>query len=155
MTERTAGAKTAAKPLGSERSHLDRPMAGSEAVREFAQQGTAYGKEMYSKTKAAAEETNMALERTYSTVTKGAAEFNLQWIEMARTNTNSAFDFARQLVGVKSPSEFFELSAAHARNQFETFTKQAQHLTALAQKVATESAQPLQAGVTSAFGKAA
>ncbi len=83
------------------------------------------------------------------------ADFNLQWIEMARANTNSAFDFTRQLVGVKSPSEFLELSSAQARKQFEAFTEQARHLTVLAQKVTTDTVQPLQAGVTSAFSKAA
>jgi phasin len=90
-----------------------------------------------------------------SDLPKGAADFNLQWIEMARTNTNSAFDFTRQLVGVKSPSEFLELSAAHARKQFEAFTEQARRLTVLAQKVTTDAVQPLQASVASAFSKAA
>ena len=86
---------------------------------------------------------------------KSAADFNLQWIEMVRVNTNSALDFSRQLVGVKSPSEFLELSAAHARKQFETFTEQAQQLTNLAQKVTTDAVGPLQAGVKNAFSKAA
>ena len=157
MTENSTAAKVrTAKPFTSGGSNFDRPMTeGTEAVRELTQQGAAYSKDMYEKTNAAAEEANKVLERTYATVTKGAADFNLQSLEMARTNTNAAFDFARQLVGVKSPSEFLELSAAHARKQFETFTEQAQHLTALAQKVTTEVVQPLQAGVTSAFNKAA
>ena len=60
------------------------------------------------------------MERTYSTASKGAADFNLHLLEMAQENMNAAFDFARQLTRVKSPSEFFELSAAHMRKQFET-----------------------------------
>jgi phasin len=128
---------------------------GAEAVREFAQQGASYSKDMYETTKAAAGETNRLMEQTYSAVTKSAADFNLQWIEMVRVNTNSALDFSRQLVGVKSPSEFLELSAAHARKQFETFTEQAQQLTNLAQKVTTDAVAPLQAGVKNAFSKAA
>jgi phasin len=158
MTENTAGTKAkTAKPSSHEGpSNFDRPMTeGTETVREFGQQSAAYTKDMYEKTKAAAEETNKVLERTYSAAAKGAADFNLQWIEMARANTNSAFDFACRLVAVKSPSEFLELSAAHAREQFETFIEQIQHLTALAQKVTTDAVQPLQAGVTSAFSRAA
>jgi phasin len=157
MTENTTAARAkTGKPFSSEGSKSDRPMtAGTEAVREFAQQGAAYSKDIYQKTKVAAEETNKVLEQTYATVAKGAAEFNLQWIEMVRVNANSAFDFARQLVGVKSPSEFLELSASHGRKQFETFTEQAQHLTSLAQKVTADAVQPVQAGVKSAFGKAA
>jgi phasin len=132
--------------------NTDRP---TEAVREFAQQGAVFSKDMYEKSKAAAEETNKTLQETYSTVAKGAADFNAQWIEVVRANTNSTLDFARQLMGVKSPSEFLELSVAHARKQFETFTEQAQHLTGLAQKVTTDTVQPLQASVKTAFNKAA
>ena len=91
------------------------------------------------------------MERTYSTASKGAADFNLHLLEMAQANMNAAFDFARQLTHVKSPSEFFELSAAHARKQFETFTEQTQRLTTLAQKVTTDAAQPLQTEVAKTF----
>jgi hypothetical protein len=88
-------------------------------------------------------------------IAKSAADFNVQWIEMVRANTNSALDFSRQLVGVKSPAEFLELSAVHARKQFEIFTEQAKQLRSLAQKVTTDAVQPLQAGVKSTFSKAA
>jgi hypothetical protein len=53
--------------------------------------------------------------------------------------------------------EFIEMSTAyakdtaHVRKQFETSAGQTQHLTTLAQKVTTETARPLQAGVTKAF----
>jgi phasin len=127
----------------------------TEAAEEFAQQGAAYGKDIYEKSKVTAEETQKALQETYSTVTKGAADFNVQWIEMVRANMNSTLDFARQLVGVKSPSEFIELSVAHGRKQFETCSEQAKHLTGLAQKVTTDAVQPLQASVKTAFNKAA
>ena len=70
---------------------------------------------------------------------------------MAQENMNAAFDFARQLTRVKSPSEFFELSAAHMRTQFETFTEQTKHLTTLAQRLTTDAAQPLQSEVAKKF----
>ena len=44
---------------------------------------------------------------------------------------------------VKSLSEAVELSTAHARKQFEAVTAQTKELTALAQKVATETAEPI------------
>jgi hypothetical protein len=53
--------------------------------------------------------------------------------------------------------EFIEMSTAyakdtaHVRKQFETSAEQTQHLTTLAQKVTTEAAQAIQAGVTKAF----
>ena len=72
--------------------------------------------------------------RTYSAASKGAADFNLRLLEIAQANMNAAFDLARQITRVTSPSEFFELTAAHARKQFETFAEQTQHLTSLAKK---------------------
>jgi phasin len=135
----------------SDRSRIE----GTEVVGEFGQQGASYSKDMYETTKAAAGETNRLMEQTYSAVAKSAADFNLKWIEMVRANINSALNFSRQLIGAKSPSEFLELSAAHARKQFETFTEQAQQLTHLAQKVTTDAVGPLQTGLKNAFSKAA
>jgi phasin family protein len=83
------------------------------------------------------------MQQAYSAASKGTAEFNLGLIDIAQANMNASFDFARQLTHVTSPTQFFELSAAHARKQFETLTEQTQRLTSLAQKVTNEAAQPL------------
>ncbi|SRR5712691_1657156 len=123
-------------------------------ARDFVEKSGERVKETYGKVQAAAEETTKAMERTYSSASKGAVDFNLHLLEMAQANMNAAFDFARQLTRVKSPSEFFELSAAHARKQFETFTEQTQRLTTLAQKATTDAAQPLQE-VAKTFKKSA
>jgi phasin len=127
----------------------------SAANREFAQQGAAMAKDVADKTKAAADETNKATEQVYSVVTSGTAEFHRQWIEMARANTNATLDFAHQMIEAKSPSAFFELSAAHARKQVETFTEQAQHLAGLVQKITADAAAPLQASAKSMLSKVA
>jgi phasin len=124
-------------------------------AREFAEKSAERVKETYANVQAAATETTKVMERTYSAATKSAADFNLHFLEIAQANMNAAFDFARQLTRVKSPSEFFELSAAHARKQFETFTEQTQRLTTLAQKVTTDAAQPLQSEVAKTFKKSA
>jgi hypothetical protein len=58
-------------------------------------------------------------------------------------------------LGVKSLSQFVELSSAHARKQFEAITAQGQELAALAQKATAETAEPLKTGVTKAFNKVA
>jgi hypothetical protein len=55
--------------------------------------------------------------------------------------------------------EFIEMSTAyakhtaHVRKQFETSAGQTQHHTTLAQKVTTEAAQTIQAGVAKTFNK--
>src|ERR1700716_2909398 len=94
------------------------------AVRNLAEKPTAYAKDTVEKSTVAADEALKVVEQTYTMATKGAADLNLRLIEIARANTIAAFDFAQQLIGVKSPSEFLELSAAHSRKQFEMLTEQ-------------------------------
>jgi len=119
------------------------------AVREPANKGAAYAKDTYAKTQAAAGETTKIMQQTYFAASKGAADFNVHLLDIAQENMNAAFAFARQLTRVTSPAQFFELSAAHARKQYETLTEQTQRLTSLAQKATTETAQPLSGSNTS------
>ena len=112
------------------------------AVRDFAE-----------KSAARAKDTTKVLEQTYSAASQGSAEFSQHLLEIAQANMNAAFDFARQLTRVTSPAEFFQLSAAQVQKQFQTLTEQTKQLTSHAQKVATESAQPLQSGVAKTFNK--
>src|SRR6185295_5263599 len=109
----------------------------------------------YEKMKSAAEEATDVIEDTYATASKGAADYGLKVIEAARENTNASFDFATKLMTVKSLSEVVELSTAHARKQFETFTAQSKDLAALAQKVTTETVEPVKESVSKVFKKVA
>jgi phasin len=93
------------------------------------------------------------LEETYATATKGASQYSLKVIEVARDNANAAFDFAAKLFVARSLSDVVELSSAHARKQFETAAAQTKELAALAQKVATEAAEPIKEGMTKAAKK--
>jgi phasin len=123
------------------------------AFREFAERGVAQAKDTYEKMKAAAEEATDVLETTYSTATKGASDYGLKVIEVARTNTNAAFDFAGQIMAAKTLSEVVELTSAHARKQFEALTAQSKELGTMVQKVATETAEPIKSGMNKAFTK--
>jgi phasin len=125
------------------------------AFREIAEKSVSQAKETYEKMKSAAEEATDVLEDTYATATKGVSDYGLKLIEAARENTNATFDFYSDLMTVKSFSEVVELSTAHARKQFEALTAQTKELTALAQKVATETAEPIKGSVTKAFSKVA
>jgi phasin family protein len=123
--------------------------------RAFARQGAAFAQDVSESSMATAEETTMVLDETYSRVATGAADFQHQWIEIVRFNTNSTLAFVQQLFSVKSPVEFLELSSAHFRTQFETFTEQSRHLAGMAQKMTTDAVEPLQAGMKSALSKTA
>ena len=123
------------------------------AFRDMAEKSLSHAKDSYEKMKSAAEEATGVLESTYATATKGAADYSLKVIEMARGNTNAAFDFAAGLLGAKTLSEVIELSTTHARKQFEAFGEQSKELATLAQKVATEAAEPIKEGMTKAAKK--
>ena len=125
------------------------------AFREFAEKGVAQSKEAYEKFKVAAEENTAMLETVYTTASKGATEYGLKTIEIARANTDAVFNFVEAMFTVKSPSEFVELSTKHAREHFETLTGQGKELAGLAQKVATETAEPIKSGVSKAMKKVA
>jgi phasin len=94
-------------------------------------------------------------ENTYSTAVDGLREYSLKVLEIARTNADTAFDYAQQVMSVKSPSEIMELSTTHARKQLETLTAQSKELAALGQKVAAASGEPLASGMAKTFQKVA
>jgi phasin len=125
-----------------------------EAFREMTEKGVAHARDTNAKAKLASEQATNLLENTYATVAKGARDYNLKLIEFTRTNARAAFDYAHELLGVKSPSEFIELSTAHVRKQFDIVSAQNKELCALAQETATEAAEPIKAGVSNAFKKA-
>ncbi len=112
-------------------------------LRDWAEQGLEQARSNYEIVKTTAEEAALAVEDTYSAALKGAADYGLKALDVARANTNAVFDFARDLISAKSPSELIELSTGHARKQFETFSSQTRELAELAQKVATDAGAPV------------
>jgi phasin len=124
------------------------------AFREAAEKGIAQAKDNYEKMKSAAEQATDVLEETYATASKGCAGYGLKVIETTRANSNAAFDLFGELLGAKSYSEVVEKTTAYMRSQFETVTAQAKELSEHAQKVATETAEPIKGSIAT-FGKAA
>ena len=118
---------------------LDMPkMEVPPAFRELADKGVAQARDTYEKAKAAAEQATNQLKDAYTTAAKGATDYNIKVIEIARANTNTAVDNAFELLGVKSLTEFVELSTKHARKQVEAMTAQTRELAEYAQKVTAE-----------------
>ncbi|MFG1212888.1 phasin [Xanthobacter flavus] len=125
------------------------------AVREIAEKGIATYRENYTKLKAAAEQVNAALEDTCTTASKGVAQYNAKVLEAVQSNVNSAFDYFNSLLSAKTVAEAVELSTGHARKQFEALTGQAKDLSALAQKVAADSSEPIKSSVEKTIRPAA
>jgi phasin len=163
MTENTTAttkAKTATHAASSLIPNFEMPkfdmsnMEMPDAFREMTEKGVAHAKDTYAKARVASEEAADLLQKTYATVAKGATDYNLKLIEITRANTRAAFDYAHELLGVKSPSEFIELSTAQMRKQFDIVSAQNKELCALAQETATEAAEPIKTGVSKAFNTA-
>jgi phasin len=123
------------------------------AFRDMAEKSISQAKDNYEKMKAAAEEATDLLEDTYASATKGATDYGLKLIEAARVNTNATFDFASELMNVKSFAEMVELSTAHVRKQFEAVSAQTKDLALHVQKVVSDTAEPVRDGMTKAFRK--
>jgi phasin len=125
-----------------------------EALREMAEKGVERTRDACAKAKVASEQAADLFENSYEAAVKRATEYNHKLIEIARTNTRTAFDYIDKLLGVKSPSEFIELSTAQVRKQFEIMTTQNKELCAFAQEMATEAAEKIRTTVSKVVNKA-
>ena len=123
------------------------------AVRELAEKSVQNAREAYEKIKTGAEEATDLLEDTYTTASKGVAEYNTVALESLRSNMNATFDYFGALLGTKSVSEAVELSTGHLRKQFDVLSAQAKELSVIAQKVAADTAEPIKASVEKTIKK--
>ena len=121
------------------------------ALREFAEAGISQTRETYEMLRKSAEEASNVLETSCASAGKGTVEYGSKLIEITNANTKAAFDFAAELMNVRSFSEMVELSANYTRQQLEALTDQTKELTALAQKIAAETSEPMKSGISKVF----
>jgi hypothetical protein len=119
-------------------------MAEGSSRQSAADKAAAYTADTFERSKTTSKEATKAMEQTYVTVSKSVVNFNLKLLEMVEQNVSLAIEFARRLPELKTPTAFFELSAEHARKQYETLTRQTQELAGLSQKAITEATQSWQ-----------
>jgi phasin len=143
------------KPGAGEKRGFDAPLiAVPEIFGGIAGQSVARARENFEKMKAASGEITDILREAYSTNAKGAADYGAKVIEISNANTSSAFDFLALFTGTKSLSEIIQLSATHGRRNFEAVSAQNKELWELAQRVATETAEPIKKSFARALQKA-
>ena len=92
-----------------------------------------------------------ALRETYSSNARGATDYGLKVLEISKDNAASAIDFFSHLLGSKSVTDVLTLSATQARKVFDTASAQNKELWVLAQKLATETGEPIRKRVTKAL----
>jgi phasin len=125
-----------------------------EAFREMTEKGVEHTMDACARAKVVSEEAVDLLENTYEAAVKRATDYNHKLFEIVRINTRAAFDYANELLSVKSPSEFIELSTAQMRKQFEIVSAQNKELYAITQEMASEAAETIKTGVSKAVNKA-
>jgi len=108
-------------------------------------------KDMHEKMTSVLEHSTEAFEEAFSCANRGSSEYRVKLMEIARANANSAFDLAREAFEVRSLSELLELTLAYQRKQFETTSSQLKELSALTQKVVTETTEPIRSGIAEPF----
>ena len=144
-----------AKVHANEKQGFDMPLFAMPGIfRGIAEQSVVRVRENCEKMKAASGEIADILRETYSTNANGAADYGAKVIEISSANTNSAFDFLTSLMNTKSLSEIIQLSATQSRKNFEVTSAQNRELWELAQKVATETAEPIKKSFTRVLQKA-
>ncbi len=150
----TKETNTDPKPGAEKRSAMSFP-AVPGIFDGLAEQNMIRVKENIEKMKMASGAINDALREVYSANAQGAADYAAKVIEFSSANANSAFDFLTHLLGMKSPSEILQLSAAQHAKNFENATAQSRQLWELTRKVATETADPIKKSFASVLQKAA
>src|SRR5436305_10610304 len=84
-----------------------------------------------------------AFEEAASCANRGSVEYRNKLMEIARANADAAFDLAREVIQAKSMSEVFEAALSHQRKQLEFASAQVKELSALTQKIVTETTEPI------------
>jgi phasin len=110
------------------------------------EEGAERSREVFETIGAAATEATSAMQNFCSTSLKGMQNFNSKVVEFSQDNTKSCVEFVQKLAGVKSPSEFIQVSSDYTEHQLKTLAEQTKQLTALAQQVTLATAEPLKTG---------
>ncbi len=113
------------------------------AFGEIAEQGVARAQEGCEKMKTASEEMSEALRESYTSNARSVTDYGLKVIEISSANTAAAIDFFAHLLGSKSMADALSLSATQARKAFDATSAQNTELWQLAQKLATETGEPI------------
>ena len=127
-----------------------RPEVPASLVDLF-EKSVARAKDAHEKVASIVEHSAEAFEEAFSCANRGSAEYRNKLMEIARTNANSAFDLAREVLEAKSIPEMVESTLAHQRKQLDLAAAQMKDLTALTQKVVSETTEPLRNGMTEPF----
>jgi hypothetical protein len=112
----------------SSKSGFQKPTS-PQALQDNAEHGATQAKAASEQMTTAATTASDMVNRNYASAMKSASDYNAMLIDFTLANANHAFSFFQRLPNVRSPADFAELSADHARKQAAAWSDQAQRLT--------------------------
>jgi hypothetical protein len=118
---------------------------------DASRKATQKARETLEKGRQAAEETVRGVELNGSAALDNIRNLNLRLIDAAQANADAACALARDIAAIKTPSDLLAVWMRHVQEQFDMATKQASDLTALGQKLVTESTTPVARNFQQAF----
>lgn len=113
-----------------------------EQAQRFADKSTKVARETIERGIRSAEEATNGVKLGFLSSFAGIREFNAKLIDIAHANVDEAFDFAHQIAGVQTPSDFMSIWSAHTKRKFEMMTEQMQELSEVGQKIASRHTGP-------------
>ncbi|MET3908598.1 phasin [Bradyrhizobium sp. S3.3.6] len=149
MSDVNVKAETNAAPLngtanGTTDLKFDMPFFNIQAMLgDLTAPAATRAKANFEQMKTTSEQITAALCDACSTNARRAADYGTKVIEISNANTSSVLEFFSQLADARSFADLVSLSTAHGRKTFEAASAQNRELWDLAQKVATETAEPI------------
>lgn len=138
---------SASSPASEAAKAFDAPIAALTELqghlRAVVEKGLVEARAAYSKAKSAADETADAVDGSYAAAKAGVVAINAKALEALRVNVEANFDFVKSALAVKSVADYVALHGEFTRRQIDAITDQTKEIGALAQKLATETAEPI------------
>jgi hypothetical protein len=120
-------------------------------IGDVGRKATQKARDTVEKGRQVAEETVRGVEQSGSAAFDNIRNLNLKLIDAAQANADAACALARDIATIKTPSDLPAVWMRHVQEQFNMTTKQANDLTALGQKLVTESTTPMTRSFQQAF----
>jgi len=136
----TAGVETAAEDV-------------AEKVVAFAGQSLDKAQETANKATEVAHDNVQIFDATAGAMRSGLVELQLKAIEIAQANTDSAFGFMRELLGLRDPQAMVKANMEFASRQAAEVARQMREINEVAAKCARETARPAQDGLSRSFAE--
>src|SRR5215212_10930810 len=126
----------------------------AQQVREMTETGAQQSKEVFEKIGSATSEAAQVMTNCCSAALKGMQDYSSKLIEFTQANAKSHVEFLQRVAGVKSPTEFFELSTSYNRSQLDRLADQAKQLTELTKQMTLAAAEPVKTGLAKVYNRA-